>query len=130
MDSIRRLLYLNDIYSPIIIQTGRVHDYGSFEKFQAAILKAPLRYDNGKVEYQGPNSAELEFFPMATQELRSGKTYTLPKVNGKTVDLNPEYSYYSPYLQKKEGSNVVTVRYGRRRWEYDFGESTITETTE
>ena len=46
------------------------------------------------------------------------------------IDLNPEYSYYSPYLEKKEGSNVVTVRYGRRRWEYDFGESTITETTE
>ncbi len=30
----------------------------------------------------------------------------------------------------KAGSDVVAVKYGERRWEYDFGEDTITEIKE
>jgi len=68
-DGYRDLFYLNDEFSPIIIQTGRASVYGSFEKFQEEILKAPLtlqytrddsRYDRKrliKVEYTGPNSS-------------------------------------------------------------------------
>jgi hypothetical protein len=127
MDTLKRLLYTNDIYSPIIIQTGRAHDYGSFEKFRNAILKAPLKYEDNKVEYHGPNSVKLEFFGMTPERLKAGTAYTLPKVDGKTIDLNPEYSYKSPYLQKKEGSDIVTLSYGNRKWEYDFENNTVTE---
>ena len=127
MDSIRRLLYLKDIYSPIIIQTGRAHDYGSFAEFQAAIVKARLTYGDGKLEYRGPQSARLEFFPMTPQELKAGKEYTLPRINGKTIDLNPVYAYSSPYLQNRAGSSIVTLLYGRRKWEYDFETNTIRE---
>jgi len=127
-DSIMRQVYLNDVYSPIIIQTGRRADYGSFEKFQKAILAAPLEYDDNKVEYRGPNSSRLEFFAM-TPAMRKdeGKAYILPKVEDKTIDLNPEYAYSSPYLQNKAGSEIVAVRYGRRKWEYDFEQNTVTE---
>jgi len=129
LDSIKRLLYANDIYSPIIIQTGRAQDYGSFEKFRAAILKAPLKYDDSKVEYHGPNSAKLEFFPMTPERLKEGKAYILPTINGATVDLNPEYAYSSPYLQNKAGSDIVTLTYNNRQWDYDFNKNTITEIT-
>jgi len=132
-DSIKRLLYLNDAHSPIIIQTGRVADYGSFDVFQAAILKAPLVYKDYKLEYHGPKSAKLEFVAMTPERRKNGRTileeYIFPKINGTTVDLNPEYAYDSPYLRRQEGSDIVTLSYGDRSWEYDFAESTITEVT-
>ena len=28
------------------------------------------------------------------------------------------------------GSDIVTVRYGSRRWDYDFGKNTVTEVKE
>jgi hypothetical protein len=127
LDSIKRLLYANDIYSPIIIQTGRARVYGSFENFRAAILKAPLMISDRIIEYQGPNSARLEFFPMTPQALKEGGRYTPPKINGQTLDLNPPYVYRSPYMQRKEGSDIVTLTYGEKRWRYDFSNNTITE---
>ena len=128
LDTIKRLLYANNIYSPIIIQTGRAQDYGSFEKFQEAILKAPLQFSDNKLEYRGPNSAELEFSCMTPEILRAAeRPYILPKINGKTIDLNPEYAYSSPYMRRREGSDIVTLTYGDRRWDYDFAENTVTE---
>ena len=53
--------------------------------------------------------------------------YALPKINGKTIDLDTKYNYRSRYLESKVGSDIVTVRYGSRRWDYDFGKNTITE---
>jgi len=127
-DSLKRQMYLNDIYSPIIIQAGRRADYGSFEEFQKAILAARLKYVDYKVEYRGPNSSKGEFFAM-TPKMRKeeGKEYVLPTIDGETVDLNPEYAYSSPYMQNKAGSDIVTVRYGSRRWNYDFYKNTVTE---
>jgi hypothetical protein len=128
LDSLKRLLYAHDIYSPIIIQTGRAAMYGSFETFQKAILEAPLTYSDNTLEYQGPNSAKVEFFSMTRQmRKQEGRPYTLPKLDCKTIDLNPEYAYDSPYMQNKAGSNIVTLSYGRRVWEYDFEKNTVTE---
>ena len=130
-DSLNRQMYANDIYSPLIIQTGRREVYGSLANFQQAILAAPLKYDGNKVAYHGPNSSKLEFFAM-TPQLRKeeGNAYILPRIDGKTINLNPEYAYNSPYLQNKAGSDIVTVIYGKRKWEYDFGKNTVSEITE
>ena len=125
-DSIKRQMFANDNYSPIIIQTGREADYVNFEAFQNAILKAPLKYENDKLEYQGPNSPRIEFFAMRQEGREAGKDYILPKIDGKTIDLDPDDAYSSPYMQNKAGSEIVTVRYGSRRWDYDFGENTVT----
>ena len=59
-----------------------------------------------------------------------GEDYILPKIDGKTIDLNPEYAYNSPSMQNKAGSAIVTVRYGSRRWDYDFDKNTVTEAIE
>lgn len=130
-----RRLMLKEKYSPIIVQTGRRADYGSFAKFQEAILKAPLKYADNKLEYTGPNSARIEFFcVMAEDTLKaSGITrpdYVLPTIDGKTLDLDLKYNYKSPYMECKTGSDVVTLRYGARRWEYDFAKNTVTEIKE
>ena len=192
-EPIKRSLYLEDQLSPIIIQTGTLEAYGSFKKFQKAILKAPLKYVDNKVEYTGPNSAKLEFFCITPAAYEAGKVkereydakltpaqreassklwkeinaklkiegkqrqehhledvrdksiemaqktlgikpfspgYTLPKINGKTIDLDTKYNYCSPYLESKVGSDIVTVRYGSRRWDYDFAKNTVTEVAE
>lgn len=126
-DSIMRQMYLNDKYSPIIIQTGRRAVYGSFEKFHQAILAAPLKVDGRDVDYTGPHSDRIQFFGMTPEARKAGKEYALPKVDGRTIDLNPEYAYSSPFMQRKTGSDVVTLSYGDRTWEYDFDENTVTE---
>ena len=51
----------------------------------------------------------------------------MPKIDGKELDLNLKHSYQSPYLNGTVGSDVVTVTYGNRRWDYDFGKNTVTE---
>lgn len=125
-DSLNRQLYANDPYSPVIIQTGRRADYVSFQKFQQAILTAPLKYEDYRVEYHGPNSSNIEFFAMMpTMRKEEGRNYVLPRVAGKTVDLDPAYGYRSPYMQNKAGSEIVTVKYGERAWDYDFGQNEI-----
>ena len=94
----------------------------------AAILAAPLKYSDNNVEYRGPKSSRLEFFAMTpTMRKEEGEDYILPKIDGKTIDLNPEHAYSSPYMQNRAGSDVVTLRYGDRKWEYDFEKNTVTE---
>ena len=56
-----------------------------------------------------------------------GKDYILPKVDGKTIDLDPDYAYDSPYMRNKAGNMVVTVHYGARRWDYDFEKNEVRE---
>jgi len=35
-----------------------------------------------------------------------------------------------PYMQSKVGNDIVAVRYGKRRWDYDFAKNTVTEIKE
>jgi len=116
-----RHLLMKDRWSPIIIQTGRKVVYGSVGKFQEAILKAPLTLTKQMLRYTGPSSPTIEFFPA------EAPPYKLPKIDGKALNVNPKYNYRSPYIGSKAGSDIVTVRYGSRRWVYDFGKNTIAE---
>ena len=266
-EPIGRTLYLGDHLSPIIIQTGMLKDYGSFKEFQEAILNAPLKYADSKLEYTGPNSSKIEFFCLTQEAHEAGKKVrdgyaaklrtatgeinkklrfssdfaeekwpfgqrtssstlfehlveaatwktdkvldkgldevqnskqfllsarskrlvqgmhrelparakarakteeeakslfkamekarkdairdeaqevarkaletkgltppdpglVLPKTNGKSIDLGMAHNYRSPCLESRADSDIVTVRYGKRRWEYDFGKNTVAE---
>lgn len=141
------LILLNDPYSPIILQTGRAVDYGSFANFQAAILKAPLelrytpddsRYDGQrlvKVDYAGPNSSRLEFFADRYNQPAlhlngpdlDKDPFVLPIIDGKELNLDLEYNYRSPYMEARVGSDVVFVRYGDRQWNFDFSKIMVSE---
>jgi hypothetical protein len=52
---------------------------------------------------------------------------SLPKIDGKALDLNLKYNYQSPYMNNTVGSDIVTVSYGDRKWEYDFEKDTVSE---
>ena len=125
----RHRLYLNDAFSPIIIQTGRRAVYGSFAEFRRAVVDAPLTLTEDKLDYTGPNASRIEFF-LAEDSGVQPYPKSLPKIDGKELDLNLKYNYRSPFMENKVGSDVVTVRYGSRRWDYDFGKNTITEAME
>jgi hypothetical protein len=129
-DPIKRTLYLEDELSPIVIQTGMKKDYGSFAAFQKAILEAPLTFKDGKVEYKGPNSAKLELVCAGPQHQQDDVNIPLPKINGKAVEFDTGYRYHSPYMESKAGSDVVTVRYGDKRWDYDFAKNTVREVSQ
>jgi len=122
----RHRLYLQDHYAPIIIQTGRKAVYGSFAAFEKAILAAPLTLTADKLDYTGPNSARIEFFLCKSSD-KGPYPKTLPKIDGEELDLNLMHNYKSPFMQNKVGSDIVTVRYGSRRWDYDFEKNTVTE---
>ena len=124
----RHRLYLQDQYAPIIIQTGRKAVYGSFAAFRKAILAAPLTLTDEKLDYTGPNASRIEFF-LCKDSDKAPYPKSLPKIDGKELDLNLTHNYKSPFMQNKVGSDIVTVRYGSRRWEYDFGRNTVTEMT-
>jgi hypothetical protein len=125
-EAARHRLYLNDQYSPILIQTGRKAVFGSFEKFQQAILAAPLNLTGDVVDYTGPNSSRIEF-SMCKDSDENPYPKCLPKIDGEELDLNLKYNYRSPYLNNTVGSDVVTVSYGDSKWEYDFENNTVTE---
>ena len=125
----RRRLYLNDAFSPIIIQTGRQAVYESFEKFQEATIAAPISLTEDKLDYTGPNSKRIEFWMCKDSDV-DPYPQSLPKIDGKELDLNLQYNYKSPFMINKTGSDIVTVKYGERTWAYDFGENTITEVGE
>jgi len=125
----RHRLYLQDQYAPILIQTGRKAVYGSFQKFRQAILAAPLALTEDRLDYTGPNSVRIEFFLCKDLE-NDAYPKTLPKIDGRELDVNLTHNYKSPFMQNAVGSDIVTVRYGSRRWDYDFGKNTVTEVKE
>lgn len=59
--------------------------------------------------------------------MESERSYILPKIDGRTIDFGKTYNYRSPYMESKVGSDIVTVRYGKRRWDCDFAKNTVTE---
>jgi len=64
-------------------------------------------------------------FPISEARGIKEKDFTLPRINGKAIDVDPPYAYRSPYLLSKVGSDVVTVKYGSRKWEYHFGKNEV-----
>jgi len=72
-----------------------------------------------KVEYTGPNSGKLEFFTKTDP-------FILPKIDGKEIDLELEFTYRSPYMENKAGADLITIRFQEKRWDYDFARKTVT----
>ena len=120
-----KLYLFKDEYSPVILQVGNSDRHDSFKDFQEAILAAPIEIERlsttgrvVKVNYTGPNSSMLEFFTRTDP-------YILPKIDKQEIDLEPKYIYRSPYIENKAGNDTVTIRYGKKQWNYDFSNNII-----
>jgi hypothetical protein len=130
-------LDLNDMWAPVILQMGRAKDYKSFEAFQMSVKENRFEWEEGEdlssealakeehrtlntehstsnIEQEGTKNGSGKL----TYTSEAGDTYEvwakfpqLPKINGETLNLNPEYTYNSPYLKMKHGSNKAVISY-------------------
>lgn len=79
------------------------------------------------LDYTGPGSSRIEFFLITSSDKNSATIKSLSKIDAKELDLLRKTHYKSPYLNNNVGSDVVTVTYGDRQWDYDFENNTVTE---
>ena len=93
--------------------------FGSFEKFQAAILQTPLKIDADSLHYAFPKMPALELFRQPEKELL---------VDGVRHQFRSDTRVFdSPYLQGDVGSSQFTVRIGAYSAVYDFEKNTVAE---
>lgn len=95
-------LEFNDMWTPAVIQMGRAKDYGSFEAFQQSVKENPFTYEDGKLSYTTEAGDTYEAWAKFPQQ---------PKINGETINLNPEYTFSSPFLKMKHGTNKAVISY-------------------
>ena len=108
-----------DSTSRILIQSGDIKADKSFEAFQAAVLANPLKVEKDRVEYKPEEGRVMECF---LYEVKKHKEFKLPMVNGKPIDLRPDWTYKSPYLNGRFGEDRVNVTVGPVKKVYDFSE--------
>ena len=82
----------------VVLQAGDEHQFGSFEKFQDAVEKAPLQFTESSVKYTGPQAPAIEFFRDPSRP---------PSIEGMKDHRGTVYD--SPYLQGPAGNQQVTV---------------------
>jgi len=105
----------------VVLQAGDVSSFGSFEKFQDAILKAPLRVTDTSIHFTGPNAPAIELFRDAA---RATTIDGIPQLL-----RSPTKCYDSPYLQGDVGQSRITVRFGPFSAVYDFDKNTVVESS-
>jgi hypothetical protein len=105
-------LEFNDIWAPMVVQTGQARNFKSFEAFQEAVKARPFQYDSGRLTYTALDGTRYEYWSNSTK---------IPTINGKPQDLNPPLAYDSPYLKMTHGTDRAVVCYpGYKELVLDF----------
>ncbi len=104
-------LVMDDAYSPVIIEVDRKSNHASYEAFQSAMVKLPLRWEGDTLHYRGLGGDTLTFHADYAAP---------PEINGRPVDYAPKMVFDSPYVRSKWNSGVVTVRKDDRELVLDF----------
>lgn len=94
-------LELNDMWVPVVIQMGRAVDYENFKAFQSSVKENTFTYEEGKLTYTSEAGDTYEAWAKFPQ---------LPKINVKTLNLNPKKTYDSPFLSMEHGSDKAVIR--------------------
>ena len=96
------MLDLADMWAPVVVQTGTVDDYPTFEAFQAAVLDNAFTYAAGKLSYTSEAGNTFEVWSHSA---------TQPKVDGADIELNPALTYDSPFIHGVHGEDTVTLQF-------------------
>lgn len=105
-------LRCRDAASPVIFEVARKKDCPSLEAFQAALLPNRPEIRDDVLLYQGRAGAGLFRFPL--------KSDRLPEVDGKPIELRPEKTFDSPFLNEEWASGLVTISKGPRQLTLDL----------
>lgn len=125
----RGAINLVDTWSPLIIVAADAQTYGGggaagLANFTTQILATTVAVDTAKssvgFKWHGRD------FGFAPGPSTWKGEWTLPTVNGKTVENDPPFMYSSPHLNAALNTDVVTATYGNYTLVYDFSDDTIT----
>jgi hypothetical protein len=104
--------------SRVLVHAGDVAAHESFERFRAAVLANHLSVAADKVEYRfGTARTCIEVSRYDADEF---DRFTLPRVNGTSINLRPLQTYRSPYLNGQFGSDRIAVTVGPLNQLLDF----------
>jgi hypothetical protein len=105
-------LELKDKLSPIVFEVSAKDRYRSFDEFQKEIVSNKLTMKGNALTYASK---------AYQNELKLYTDYSrLPEVNGRIVELTPEFVYKSPHLNADFGKGVIRISYGGKSKEFDF----------
>lgn len=101
-----------------LLHAGDLSSHGSFARFRKILRACPLVVTADKVDYRsGEGSQHLEMF---RYDLAARESFSLPRINGTPLDLNPAAVYQSPFLNGVSNSDRITVTVGPVRQILDF----------
>lgn len=106
-----RWLYIDNLYSPVIIEVGRKTEYTSYTDFQDKVLALPLSYDNKVLRHTSLYGDKIEFFTDKT---------SLPKINNQLIDLRPTNVFNSPFVKSVFNSGIIEISKNKRKLVLDF----------
>ena len=106
--------------SRILLHAGDIASHGSFDKFKAEVLANRPNVTPDKVDYEFGSPAD--HIEVTSYDPKAPEHFTLPRINGKPVDLRPPTTYQSPYLHGAFGSDRITVTVGPIKRILDFSE--------
>ena len=104
--------------SRILLHAGDLISHGSFDQFREEVLANRLVVGADKVDYRfgaAKNHLEATLYDGDRPE-----KFSLPRINGKPVDLRPKRTFQSPYLKGGFGSDQIDVTVGPVKRRLDF----------
>ncbi len=112
-------------FLPIIIQAGDPAQFGSFEKFQKAVLASRITINAKASEFKYQMAGGPAIIWNYDQK---AIPLILPRVDGKTPDLQPAMLFDSPFLKARWDDPKIYAGAGPFRAVYDMEKCTVTET--
>lgn len=111
-------LELAEKYSPVIFEVHNKSHYQDMKAFREEIKSNPLVVGPLKLHYESKGyDNSLTLYTVFS---------ALPKVNGKTINLSPNFAIKSPFLNADFGGSLVEINSGDRRLELDFVDINMT----
>jgi hypothetical protein len=108
-----------DSTSRYLIHAGDIGSYKDFGDFKSKIKGNDLVIDDDKISYvaesDGVSLTMFVYTPERHQDFR------MPLIDGKAPDLNPEWTFNSPYVNSAFEEKTVKVTVGPIQELYDFG---------
>ena len=106
-------MLFNQELAPAIIEVVQASDYASFAAFQTDVLNNSLTvYTNDRIVYEGLQSSGTFTFYTNSDDL--------PKIDGTEIDLYPNHTFQSPFLNEDLETGLVGITKDGRELKNNF----------
>jgi hypothetical protein len=104
-------LVCEDELTPIIMEVVRKNEYNSYNEFQTKILATTINFDGKTLNYHSTYNDNFVFHADFSK---------LASVNNKTINIQPELAFDSPFIKSVWNSGIVEISKGNRKLKLDF----------